>query len=366
MTIESGAPAGRERLKLRAGTIAWFLAIVVLLLGLPVLLDIGWFAPVVLIVLALLLALPIFWLVRRIFTGQRRQSAAKVYAKTALGVAAVVTLIVATPLYVLAAIPAVRPMTLPQATLSNGEKTVVFQGMVHIGSEGFYKSVVYDLEKALTEDYVIFYEGVRGDPAGDQWFSDTLAGGGDLSTNYTQMGDICGLDFQLTYFSLLDADIAARPERHVNADVSTADMMREYERLSAADPDFAARIEADKAPAPADGDTVGGDLAEAFAFVQSATPGQQSLIGVACRGYMTWLLGQKSEPSDLDPIILDFRNRELAKKIEEGPDKIFITYGANHLPGLLETLRASDPNWEIGSIKWMRGIDTPEELDGEI
>jgi hypothetical protein len=30
-------------------------------------------------------------------------------------------------------------LSLPLATLSNGSKTLVFQGMVHIGSESFYK-----------------------------------------------------------------------------------------------------------------------------------------------------------------------------------------------------------------------------------
>ena len=33
------------------------------------------------------------------------------------------------------------PPLLPQATLTNGQKTVVFQGMIHVGMESFYKSV---------------------------------------------------------------------------------------------------------------------------------------------------------------------------------------------------------------------------------
>jgi hypothetical protein len=42
------------------------------------------------------------------------------------------------------------------------------------------------------------------------------------------------------------------------------------------------------------------------------------------------------EPDKFDPIILDFRNRYLDKRILEEPrDKIFITYVANHLSGWL-------------------------------
>lgn len=51
----------------------------------------------------------------------------------------------------------------PLATLSNGQKTVVFQGMQHVASEDFFKSVVFDLEKALVDGYTLFYEGVLPD-----------------------------------------------------------------------------------------------------------------------------------------------------------------------------------------------------------
>lgn len=365
-TVATPAIAAFERWKLRIGTIAWFLLGLGLLLGLPVVLDVAWWAFAILAVLALVLAFPIWWIIRRIFPGQRRRGRAGGYFKTAFALLAILAVVVAAPIYALASITAIRPLTVPQATLTNGDKTLIFQGMTHIGSEGFYKSVVYDIEKALSEGYVIFYEGVTSDPAGEQWFSDTMAGGGDLSTNYAQFGDACGLKFQLDYFGLLGADMAEHPDRHVAADVSTADMMREYQRLEAEDSDFAARVAAEKAPAPKEGDTVGGGVASLFALIERATPGQRALLGVACRGWINWVLSQKSEPSALDPVVLDYRNQELAKLIEAGPDKIFTTYGAGHLPGLLADLQANDPNWTIGSVKWIRTIDTPEDLDGEI
>jgi hypothetical protein len=371
MTVEHSSAttnSGSEQFKLRLGTIAWFLAAVGLLLSFPVLVDIGWIAIVGAVLLASVLAFPVAWLVRKVFAGQRLQRWWHVYSKSVVGTLAFLGILVATPIYGFIVVTAVRPQIVPQATLSNGTKTVIFQGMIHIGSEGFYKSVVYDVEKALSEGYVIFYEGVTSDPEGDQWFSDTLAGGGDLSTNYTQMSDICGINFQLDYFGLLDEDMEARPDRHIKADVSTADMKREYERLEETDPAFAAAAAADQTPAPApkEGEPVGGGLTRLFAAVEQATPGQRELVGIACRGWLSYFLGQKTAPSALDPVILDFRNRELAKRIEEGPNKIFVTYGADHLPGLLKDLQAADPAWALGSVKWMRGIDTPEDLAGQI
>lgn len=369
MTASPSAPAGAmgwgARLKLRLSTIIWFVLGLGFLLGLPVLLDVHVLAVAAVLALALLLAFPAAWLTRRLFAGQRRQSRLWSYFKAFLALAFGITTIVALPLYYLALRTDLAPLTVPQATLSNGKKTVVFQGMMHIGSEGFYKSVVYDLEAALSQGYAIYYEGVRGDPAGDAWFSETLAGGGDLNTNYQTFGDACGLQFQGPYFQILAADMKARPDRHVEADVTTAEMMAEYQRLVASDPAFAAAVEKAKAPAPKADET--DQMTQLLDWLADATPGQRKILGLACRGWMTMLLGSKSEPSPLDPVILDFRNRKLAERIEtSADDKIFITYGAGHLPGLLDLLQAHDPAWEIKSVKWMRTIEDPEELDGQI
>ncbi|OJX52663.1 MAG: hypothetical protein BGO81_17335 [Devosia sp. 66-22] len=268
-------------------------------------------------------------------------------------------------MYFLALYAEFRPLTVPQATLSNGKKTVVFQGMMHIGSEPFYKSVVYDLEKALADGYVVYYEGVRGDPEGDKWFSDTLAGGGDLSANYQLIGGICGLKFQLDYFQLLAADMKEHPERHVSADVSTADMMREYERLMKEDPVFAAAMRSKSAAEPSS-DKSGG-MAGLVGFLKGGSPEFQRLAGTMCRGYMSMVLQNKSAPDEMDKVTLDFRNRALADRIiADTHQLIYATYGAEHLNGLLTDLKAKDPAWEIKSVSWQRTIDTPQDVTGEL
>lgn len=350
--------------RIRLFAIVWFLILVGMLLSLPILFDVGWWAAPALAVVAAVLALPIAWGVRRLFSGQRRQTWRVSLLKTALATFALLSILAATPIYYLAFNAALRPATVPLATLSNGRKTVVFQGMMHIGAESFYKGVVYDLERALTEGYVLFYEGVQPDPSADAWFSQTLAGGGDLSANYTAFGKACGLEFQLNYFTLLDADKAAHPERHVTADVTTGDMKREYERLVRTDPAFAAYARSSEVKE--DG-TSGAEIARVLDWLNRATPGQQALIGTACRGVLTIITSNDDASDPINKVVLDYRNRALAARIAQSPaNKIYVTYGAGHLPGLLRDLKAMDPAWEIKSIKWQRTIETPETLSGRL
>ena len=361
-----GHLAANERLRLRLSTLAWFFLLAGLVLSLPVLLDLGWWAPFVLGVIALLVAAPIAWLNRCAFHGPKRVRWRGVWLKAATILFAVLSILVAAPIYYLAIDSALRPMTVPLATLSDGRKTVMFQGMTHVGSESFYKSVVYDLEQALTQGYVIFYEGVQDDPEGDAWFAKTLAGGGDLSATYTAFGRACGLQFQLDYFTLLDADKAVHPERHVAADVSTADMKREYERLVRTDADFAAFARNRDAAGDRQGDA-SARLARVFAWLDRTTPGQRALIGAACRGVMNRQLAAGEGDAPINAVVLDFRNRALARRIVESPnDRIYVTYGAGHLPGLLRDLKAIDPAWEVKSVKWARTIAAPETLKGHL
>lgn len=368
MSATAYFPAVRwtDRFKLRLSAVIWFILGFGFLLSAPVLFDVSPLVVLGVALVALLLALPGAWLIRRIFTGQRAEARLVSYLKAFASLLFALSIVLAAPIYYLALRTQLQPMVVPQATLSNGTKTVVFQGMVHVGSEGFYKSVVYDLEKALSDGYVLYYEGVQNDPAGDAWFSKTFASGGDLNTSYEQFGEACGLNFQLDYFGLLAEDMKARPDRHVKADVSSADMMHEYDRLMASDPAFAAAINA-KAPAQADDSGRSNRISTLFDWLQSATPGQRNLIGTACRGWMNMMLAQPEQADPINAVVLDFRNRKLSERIvADTHQDIYITYGAGHLPGLLADLKAADPAWEIKSLKWLRAIDTPENLDGEI
>jgi hypothetical protein len=340
------------------------------LLSLPIIF--GWAAWLFLVIAAIaaLLALALTWLLRRISERRRTErSFVASWLRYGLLTLFLLAILVAAPIYFLIVYSTVRPMTVPQAILSNGPRTVVYQGMIHIGSEDFYKSVVYDLEAALADGYVLFYEGVQpGTPEANAWFKNLLGGGGDLSANYKALGDACQLRFQLGYFDLLEKDRLVHPDRHVTADVSNTQLMQEYERLRATDPAFAKAMDSQLAAAKATTTASGasGDIAGIVNWINNMSEGQRGLAGVVCRGYMAISLGGEKERSEQDKLILDYRNRFLAGRILSDPhDKIYITYGSAHLPGVIALLQKADPRWQIKSVKWLRTNAPPDKVTGK-
>ena len=357
-----------ERLKISLAAILLFLLGIGFLLGVLLLLSWSFWLLSIAIVAIGILAIPLAWGIKKLFKSAHFKP--RFFTTIWFFLVLLITSILTFPYFYLAVKSETDPLVLPQAVLSDGKKTVVFQGMVHVGSENFYKSVVYDLEEALDEGYKLYYEGIM--PSTDdanKWFSDTIAGGASLSDNYRQLAEVCGVKFQLDYFKLLIHDIQAHPERHATVDVTTADLKNEYERLVKENPEFASTAE--KA---SDGKNKGESISDAtankiFSFVQHADDNQKNMIGTLCRGFFSYALkvGGNKKPQALDPVLLDFRNNHLAHQIQaDTSEKIYITYGAGHLPGLIQLLKKMNPAWEMKSLKWVRGMAAPEHLEGQL
>ena len=355
-----------ESWKIRLGSVLWFVLGLGFLLSLPIIF--GWAARAFIIVLvaAALLALPTAWFAGLVTSRDHHPAFSRRWLKTGLAWLFVLSILVAAPIYYLATVTELRPTLVPQATLTNGKKTVVFQGMMHIGSENFYKSVIYDVEKALSEGYVVYYESVQTEtPESKEFFaklSAALTGGADLSANYELLAQVCGLKFQSDYFVLLEADKKVNPQRHVIADVDAIELKHEYEHLMRTDAAFARAHANDFKLQPQAVPIDAALMQNAINWIGSESESRKSLVGVICRGYMTILLTAETEkqPGPFAPLILDFRNRALAKRIVEDPrDKIFITYGSHHLSGVLDLLMKQDPAWKIGSLKWIWTIEVP-------
>ncbi|WP_293985637.1 hypothetical protein [Sphingobium sp.] len=212
----------------RITAVLWFLAGIAFLLSVPIILQISlWILIGIIIIAATLAGAAAF-----IFTRWKGGKVRSRWIKSAVALVFALTAIAAFPIYYAATLTQVSPAMVPQAVLSNGQKTIVFQGMQHVGTEIFFKTVVYDLEDALSRGSVALYEGVKpSNPADDAWFAKTITGGADLSKAYRELGEVCGLHFQSDYFGLLGRDAKEHPTVHVVADVDTAQLHAEYKRL---------------------------------------------------------------------------------------------------------------------------------------
>lgn len=359
---QSPHPTSSRLWLVRLSAIIWFLLVVGCLLSLPVMFDASWLLVVAAIVLALILG-ALFAFLGRLFSSRHHGQFLRSWFKAGLVSFLALCIAIAAPIYFVAIRTETDPALLPRAVLTDGKKTVVFQGMMHVGSERFYKQVVYDAEAALADGYVLYYEGVKPNPEGDAWFSENLAGGGDLSENYKMLGDLCGMHFQLDYFGLLEEDKKIHPESHVTADVDTLQMKQEFDRLMASDSAFAAGYEVEHELEEEDEDGVFG----AVGFLDGMTSGQKKLSGYVCRYMMSKAAEGDGAPKQIDKVILDFRNQALADRIlADEHDKIYITYGAKHLKGVLALLQTADPNWQVESVSWIRPVEAPEHLEAEL
>jgi len=362
----AGSPAwARERLRLRLGAVLAFSLALLALAALPVLWAIAPWLPPALLAAAAVLALPAAWWARR-----RSRATFWSWVRSALALYGLAGVLLAAPIYYFALVTSLKPPIQPQVVLTNGSRTLTFQGMMHVGTDAFYRSVVFDIGKALMEGAVIYYEGVLPDARADAWLNEYLGSGADLARAYEQLASTCGLVFQTSYFEPLEIDKRLHPERHVAADVSSLALRQEFDRLLATDMSFLEAMQDREASrsVPAIGNQ---RLAAFVAWQRRGNERQQAIAGTVCRGMLTLLLrprSAKARPRDpFDAVTIDYRNRQLVRRLlADRHDKIFLTYGSAHLPGIYALLKQDDARWRVESVKWLRSVAPPEHLNGRL
>ncbi|KQM97950.1 hypothetical protein ASE85_12920 [Sphingobium sp. Leaf26] len=363
--MSQSVKVGLRQWGLRLSTILWFLGGLAFLFSLPLVVQASPLILLGILLIALSCAAVIASLIERFLRTSHFRTR---WLKASVAMIFLLTIIVASPIYYAATITQVSPAMVPQATLSDGRKTIIFQGMQHVATEVFFKSVIYDLEDELSRGSVAYYEGVKpSNSQDDRWFDTMITGGADLGASYRALGDMCGLQFQGRYFGLLGRDVREHPAAHVVADVTTAQLRAEYGRLMQTDPAFAAAM---KEKADARRADEGDGLEKIVSFLRRGSEGQRKIAGILCRGFMTYGMRRggigKSE-DQMNKLILDYRNHVLAAALLAEPrQRIYVTYGAEHLSGVLALMRNTNPRWRIVSVTWTRTIDSPEQLVGKL
>ena len=225
------------------------------------------------------------------------------------------------------------PATLPKTTITNGEKTVIFQSMMHIASPGFYSDIERDMKNLEGQEYVFFYEGVEpGSPESMEKLSELM--GIEVSVDmYDMLAKIAELSPQLdTQFE----DILPS----INVDLSSDEIV--------------ALAEADTVPAANPQETL--VIEELEKRYPAMTSTQKYILKVFSRGLMNVVLRSYTHPDLMTElqiqvpvmdIIVNARNKNLADAIIASPSqKIYIHYGALHYAGVLEELKKTDPRWQ--------------------
>lgn len=276
------------------------------------------------------------------------------FKRVALHVCAVGMIFFAVPIFYLCYKSYFNNLELPLVTLSNGEKTVKFQGMIHVGPSEFYTQVISNLDEASGQGYTLFFEGLESTPAREQWMKRTILMNQDIDSLYISLADYLGLHSQKTYFSKYKTLASKNSSRFVYADVSTQDIFKEYLRLWRESPEFRAEMKVTESKRYR-------SLLHSFSRITEwqnrGGPARHFLSRRMFLGLYVIALSNtdfenlemiKIGSSATDTLILEFRDENLVKRIIEDPsDKIYISYGVAHLPGVVAKLRNSDPKWIV-------------------
>jgi hypothetical protein len=349
--------------RVRVQQIVLFVLTVLSLVSLPVVTSWTRWALVLLPLAGMALTLPGVLLLRAVRRNQPRLAFRRTFLSLSLAMTLALTSALGLTVYYLGYRAEANPLSVPLVTMVNGNRRVVIQGMVHVGSASFYESVVNDLEVALDDGYDLFLEGVQpADPEATEWFNETFAGGGNLSASYRSLSQACGVRFQMDYFSMLDRASAGRPDRYIFADVTTRDMLDEWNRLSPGrgwTSDTQPKRSADMTSG-----TATNPVEAAVHWVNRGDRWRGLVASIVCRGILSRVLDGSEEAGVRRQIVVDFRNRHLVDRIlSHAKDKVYVVYGAAHVPGVIHMLQQRDRSWQVASVKWVHALTVPRHLE---
>lgn len=234
----------------------------------------------------------------------------------------------------------ISPAPMPEYTLSNGEKEVVFQAMSHIGSNEFYIQVQSNLRAYKNAWWVYFFEWVRpGTPENMEAFNEALGIEFDpeLYKNFSQLYGVSHQDNSIFFDLVNDLDF--------NVDLSIDDIMEIYNSSKTSIPKHFSSAQ-----------TV--DINSEIEFILRTIPPRQLAIlqylnkailnlMIKSDGIQEAITNNYGNPKIFE-VILSGRDQVLAQAILESEyPKIYTTYGLLHFEGVLELLQQEDENWKI-------------------
>lgn len=272
------------------------------------------------------------------------------------------------------------PMPAPQITFSNGEKTIVFQGMIHIGKGDFYKKVNSDANNFRDLGYTIVHEGVGLVIDNDSDLSCTEEDFTSLNGYLTQPSCLGGIKSNDKVFELSSDDFRSHvlnylASYHSNSDIPgfTDEEVRFISEIV-----FSADVKSYNALNPSFltlrlinlvsfGSTISSHYIP-YTPYNSDSDLDSSRV-VIMRGLIEKIKNTEISKDDkqLDfltllalslpmNVIVDHRNKILSDGLQKTNGDSYVMYGMSHIPGVYAELKKSDPRWKIEKTRFLNVI----------
>lgn len=237
-----------------------------------------------------------------------------------------------------------KPLALNQITLSNWDKTVVFQKMIHIAKPNYYNSISQEIENYKNQWFVYFFEWVK---PGTEENSDNFNAAlwiefeADL---YDNLSKLYALEAQnnLQFLWIVN-------NKDYNVDMNIDEIIWEYKDLKVEN-----NITNEYSPAI----DINGEIVTALAQLNSR---QLEVLQFVNLTFLTTITKNEDFLQKIQnnfwnellfQVILEWRNQVIVDAIIDSKDKnIFATYWALHFKWVLEWLQEKDANWKIVSEK---------------
>jgi hypothetical protein len=239
----------------------------------------------------------------------------------------------------------ISPALMPEYTISNWKKTIVFQTMSHIWSENFYEKIKNNLKEKKESWFVYFFEWVKpGTLENMEKFNKAIKIKFDenLYKNYSKLYWITHQDNSHFLWLVNNLDF--------NIDLSIDEIVSEYENIKKPHPWIPSPLQEKETTIIDANKEILNKLAglnnkqlKILVYIN------QAILNLIIKSeWIQGFLTKNFTNKNLFKVILDKRNEILSKEILKSKyNKIYLTYWLMHFKWVFELLKENDNNWKI-------------------
>jgi len=247
----------------------------------------------------------------------------------------------------------VSPAKMPVYTISNWDKTIIFQNMSHIWTQSFYHNVKENIIKSKNKDFVLYYEWVQ------PWKEENMQEfnkilwidfNQDTYKNFSKLYWLTHQDNRL-FLNLVN-------NKDYNIDISIDDIISIYKEKTESKEIKNKKSKSEEKPI-----NINKLVNEKL---ENLNERQLKILVYINQSIMNFIIKNKnfrdgllkySWKENLFEVILWERNNHLSDEIINRKDKkVHILYWLMHFPWVFENLKKQDPKWKIIKTEYLQVI----------